>query len=141
MRRRLLVIVPLLGATLAINGLGAVAHALPLPVSIFPNDSFTVADASQLTGRRVNMAMTNCAVEVSNCNEIALINALDGFDLDPDVKVRFSGPIDVFNGQCTISNGNPLSCGAPNGILPGVITCLPNNCTIRVCIQGQDGGC
>jgi hypothetical protein len=26
-------------------------------------------------------------------------------------------------------------------MVPGVITCLPNNCTIRVCIQGQDGGC
>jgi hypothetical protein len=34
-----------------------------------------------------------------------------------------------------------LSCGAPNGILPGVITCLPSNCTIRVCIFGQDAGC
>ena len=52
-----------------------------------------------------------------------------------------SGPLDVFTGRCTISNGNQLSCSAPNGILPGVITCAPSNCTIRVCIQGQDGGC
>jgi hypothetical protein len=52
-----------------------------------------------------------------------------------------SSAIDVFSGSCTISNGNSLSCGAANGILPGVITCLPLNCTIRVCIQGQDGGC
>jgi len=95
MRRRRLVIASLLGASLAVNGLGTVVHAAAAPLSIFPNDSFTVADASQLTGRRVNMAMTNCAVQVSNCNEIALINALDGFDLDPNVKVRFSGPIDV----------------------------------------------
>lgn len=95
MRRRLLVIAPLLAATLAINGLGTVAHAASAPLSIFPNDTLTVADASQLTGRRLNMPMTNCAVQVSNCNEIALIDALDGFDLDPNVKVRFSGPIDV----------------------------------------------
>jgi hypothetical protein len=53
-----------------------------------------------------------------------------------------AGPLNVFAGQCQIANGNILDCGAPNGILPGVITCLPNNCTIRVCIvQGQDGGC
>ena len=52
-----------------------------------------------------------------------------------------SGPLDVFSGTCTISNGNALSCSAPGGILPGVITCAPGNCTIRVCIQGQDGGC
>jgi hypothetical protein len=52
-----------------------------------------------------------------------------------------SGPLDVFNGQCNTSNGNSLSCSAANGMVPGVITCLPNNCTIRVCIQGQDGGC
>ena len=95
MRRRLLVIVPLLGATLAINGLGAVAHAVPLPLSIFPNDTFTVADASQLTGRRVNLPMTNCSVQVSKCNEIALVDQLDGFDLDPNLKIKFSGPIDV----------------------------------------------
>jgi hypothetical protein len=53
-----------------------------------------------------------------------------------------SGPLDAFTGAtCTTSNGTPLSCSAPNGILPGVITCAPSNCTIRVCIQGQDGGC
>jgi hypothetical protein len=52
-----------------------------------------------------------------------------------------SGPLDVFTGTCTISNGSQLSCSAPGGILPGVITCAPSNCTIRVCIQGQDGGC
>ena len=57
MRRRRLVIASLLGASLAVNGLGTVVHAAAAPLSIFPNDSFTVADASQLTGRRVNMAI------------------------------------------------------------------------------------
>jgi hypothetical protein len=52
-----------------------------------------------------------------------------------------AGPLNVFAGQCQIANGNILDCAAPNGILPGVITCLPNLCTIRVCIVGQDGGC
>jgi hypothetical protein len=52
-----------------------------------------------------------------------------------------AGPTDVFSGTCRISNGNALPCSAANGILPGVITCGPLNCTIRVCIQGQDGGC
>ena len=53
-----------------------------------------------------------------------------------------SGPLDAFGGaKCNISNGTQLNCSAPNGILPGVITCAPSNCTIRVCIQGQDGGC
>ena len=52
-----------------------------------------------------------------------------------------TGPLDVFTGTCRISNGNALSCTAANGILPGVITCAPSNCTIRVCIQGQNGGC
>ena len=39
--------------------------------------------------------MTNCSVQVSKCNEIALVDQLDGFDLDPNLKIKFSGPIDV----------------------------------------------
>ena len=41
------------------------------------------------------MPMVKCAVKVSKCDEIALINQLDGFDLDPNIKIGFSGPIDV----------------------------------------------
>lgn len=68
--------------------------------SIFPNDRFTVRDGAQLTGRRVNLRagidyplcnQTNYSV----CDAYAMLNKLDGFDLQPRVTIPFTGPIDV----------------------------------------------
>ena len=39
--------------------------------------------------------MPDCTARPSDCDEIRLINQLDGFDLDPRVSIRFAGPIDV----------------------------------------------
>ncbi len=74
----------------------------PPPPTIFPTDTMTVADAGQATGRRVNLPKPDCAVRVSDCNEINLIDQLDGFDLDPAVAIGFDTPIDV--GQVTDAN-------------------------------------
>jgi hypothetical protein len=82
-------------AVAATLGPAPVVEAAPPPLAIYPSDTLTVADASQLTGRRVNMPMSNCAVDVSKCDETALVNQLDGFDLDPNIKIGFSGPIDL----------------------------------------------
>jgi hypothetical protein len=61
---------------------------------IFPSDVFTVADDSQKTGLRVNLPLPDCKVRVSDCKDIALINVLDGFSLQPRVTVPFDGDID-----------------------------------------------
>jgi hypothetical protein len=66
----------------------------PAP-AIFPSDSLTVGDATQATGRRVNLAKPDCAAQQSACDEITLINRLDGFDLDPAVAIGFATAIDV----------------------------------------------
>ena len=79
---------------------------------------------------------SQAALVRSSCNDAVFFVSTTGTTCTGTI----SGPIDVFAGSC-MANGNSLSCGAANGILPGVITCLPLNCTIRVCIQGQDGGC
>jgi len=63
-------------------------------VTLFPTDQLTVRDPSQLTGRRVALPMPDCAVAPTDCQDIALINQLDGFDLDPQVSLRFRGPVD-----------------------------------------------
>ena len=63
--------------------------------TIFPSNSLTVRDAGQLTGRRVQLRLPDCRRLVSNCNEIRLLNRLDGFDLEPRVEIRFGRPIDV----------------------------------------------
>src|SRR6516165_5619997 len=61
----------------------------------FPSDRFTVADASQLTGRRVDLPPPDRVTRPSDYGDISVINTLDGFNLQPRLSVAFSGAIDV----------------------------------------------
>src|ERR1700682_1185010 len=68
--------------------------------AIFPHDRFTVRDRTQLTGRRVNLRVgidyPGCdQTNYSVCDSYAMLNKLDGFDLQPRVTIPFTGPIDV----------------------------------------------
>lgn len=47
----------------------------------FPTDWFTVPDHSQITRRRVNLPLPDCSAQASDCEDLAVINALDGFNL------------------------------------------------------------
>src|SRR2546422_674884 len=82
---------------------------------IFPDNAFTVADASQLTGRRINFrqgidypsiggfVQPSCTdADYSICDAFAQLNKLDGFDLQPRVLVPFTGAIDL--GSVNASN-------------------------------------
>jgi hypothetical protein len=61
----------------------------------FPSNLFTVPDPTQNTGLRVNLPKPDCAVRVSDCQNIDVINTLDGFNLQPRLSIPFTGPIDV----------------------------------------------
>src|SRR5262245_8589729 len=61
----------------------------------FPSDRFTVADSSQLTGRRINLPLPGSATRPSDYDDISVINTLDGFNLQPRLSIAFSGPSDV----------------------------------------------
>jgi hypothetical protein len=63
--------------------------------SPFPSDRFTAFDSQQLTGLRVNMPLPNCATRPSDCADLALVNQLDGFNLQPRLSIPFDGAIDV----------------------------------------------
>ncbi|NEM07659.1 Ig-like domain-containing protein [Geodermatophilus normandii] len=63
------------------------------PLSVFPSDTLTVHDPAQITGRRVNLPLEGCGQPIA-CGLVAELNELDGFDLDPRIAVRFSGPVD-----------------------------------------------
>ncbi|MGY1700866.1 Ig-like domain-containing protein [Geodermatophilus sp. SYSU D00766] len=65
----------------------------PEPLSVFPTDSLTVRDPAQLTGRRVALPTDGCGAPIA-CGLVQQLNRLDGFDLDPRIAVRFSGPVD-----------------------------------------------
>ncbi len=62
-------------------------------VGPFPTDALTIPDSAQKTGVRVNLPQPDCQAEPSTCEEIAMVNQLDGFNIEPRLRVRFSGPI------------------------------------------------
>jgi len=62
--------------------------------SPFPSDRFTVADFTQNTLRRVQLPKPDCAVRPSDCADIDVLNALDGFSTQPRITVPFDGDID-----------------------------------------------
>ncbi len=62
--------------------------------SPFPSDRFTKADWTQKTFKRVNLPKPDCAVAVSDCADIEVINTLDGFNTQPRITVPFTGDID-----------------------------------------------
>lgn len=61
----------------------------------FPSNRFTVADESQNTGLRVNLPKPDCAARPSDCEDLDVINTLDGFNLQPRLSIPFDGPIDA----------------------------------------------
>jgi hypothetical protein len=61
----------------------------------FPTNWFTVPDRTQNTGRRVSLPLPDCKVYVSDCEDIAVLNTLDGFNMQPRFSIPFDGPIDV----------------------------------------------
>jgi hypothetical protein len=61
----------------------------------FPSDVFTVADHTHNTGRRVNLPYPDCTVHISDCEDLEVINTLDGFGLHTRISIPFDGPIDA----------------------------------------------
>ncbi len=87
----------------ALNAVGMSPHGsvhalfdLSAPVTgPFPSDWFTVADTSHNTGRRISLPLPDCETRRSDCEDIAVLNSLDGFNLQPRLSVPFSGSIDA----------------------------------------------
>ncbi len=64
-------------------------------LSVFPSDRFTVFDRTQNTWRRVNLAKPDCTLNVVRCQDIDVLNTLDGFNIQPRLSIAFSGPVEV----------------------------------------------
>jgi len=62
---------------------------------IFPSNRFTVLDVRQETRRRVNLPLPDCSARPDDCDDLDVLNQLDGFNLQPRVSIAFDGPIDV----------------------------------------------
>jgi Bacterial Ig-like domain len=81
----------------------------------FPTDLYTMPDSSQLTGLRVDLPQPDCAARPSDCADVAVLNALDGFNVQPRISVPFSGPIDL----STVSSSTIFLVG-PGGHVVGI---------------------
>lgn len=62
--------------------------------ALYPSDVWTVPDSSHKTGRRMNLPKPDCVQQPSACDDIDVINTLDGFNVRPWVSVPLDGPID-----------------------------------------------
>src|SRR5258708_40223479 len=60
----------------------------------FPTDFLTTPDSHQKTGLRIHLPMPDCTTQPSACTQVSLLNELDGFHLQPRIRVNFSGAID-----------------------------------------------
>jgi dienelactone hydrolase len=82
----------LIGAALALlypgGALAATSAGQP-----FPSDLYTQRDTTQVTHLRVDLPTPNCTTHPSDCADIAVLNTLDGFNIQPRISVPFSGPI------------------------------------------------
>ena len=67
----------------------------PAKVTLFPSDTLTVRDHTQLTGRRVALPLPDCTTHPTDCNTIRQLNTLDGFDIDPQLALTFGQAVDA----------------------------------------------
>lgn len=90
----------------------------------FPSNVFTVDDSSQNTGLRVNLPKPDCISRPSDCEDLDVINSLDGFNLLPRLSIPFDGTIDLttVTSQTVflISLGSTLPDGHPRGKIVGI---------------------
>jgi hypothetical protein len=63
-------------------------------VSPFPSNRFTIADDTQNTGLRVNLPSPDPTTNLSDFQDIQVINTLDGFNIQPRLSIPFDGLID-----------------------------------------------
>lgn len=76
-------------------GVRVVSDARDPDRTLFPSDRFTVVDFSQNTFQRVHLPKPDCSAQPVACEDIDVLNTLDGFSPQPRLTIPFSGAIDV----------------------------------------------
>ena len=62
--------------------------------TLFPSDRFTVFDLTQNTFLRVHLPKPDCTAQPLACEDIDVLNTVDGFNTQPRLTIPFSGAID-----------------------------------------------
>ncbi len=85
-----LLFVPLLAAA----GVSVNWNPADPTVGPYPTDVLTVPDTTQKNGFHINLPMPDCTAAPTDCQDVQLLNQLDGFQTAPRISIQFSGPID-----------------------------------------------
>lgn len=113
------------GSALALAAGVEVRFGLDAPTAgPFPSNLFTVPNSGHNTGLRINLPKPDCAVRVTDCQNIDVLNTLDGFNLQPRLSIPFTGPIDVSSVTSgtvfLVRLGNSVAGGVPGGQVIGI---------------------
>jgi len=84
-----------LPVTAAAAGVRVLSDSRDPARTLFPSDRFTVFDFGQNTFQRVHLPKPDCAAQPVACEDIDVLNTLDGFNPQPRLTIPFSGAIDV----------------------------------------------
>lgn len=130
----------------SVDGVGRVRALFDLSTQAggpFPSDWFTVPDEGNNTNLRINLPYPDCTVRVSDCQDLDLLNTLDGFNLQPRLSIPFDGPIDVgsVNRETVflISLGSTLDHpGCPPGTVIGIDQVVWDPSTNTVHVESDD---
>jgi dienelactone hydrolase len=63
--------------------------------TLFPSDQFAVLDFTQNTFERVHLPKPDCRAQAVACEDIDVLDTLDGFSVQPRLSVPFTGAIDL----------------------------------------------
>ena len=110
--------------------------------SPFPFDRWTVPDSTQNTGRRVALPLPDCEKQRSDCEDIRVINTLDGFNLQPRISIPFDGEIDVTTVTsetvCLVSLGSTLGGTDGLGRLVGINQVVWDSATKTLHVESDE---
>jgi hypothetical protein len=90
----------------------------------FPSDIFTVKDVKNITGRRLNYPLPNCHARPSDCDDLEVVNTFDGWGLEQQVSIPFTGNVDPetvsSDSVFLVSLSSESSGYSPSGALIGI---------------------
>jgi virulence factor lipase-like protein len=81
--------------------------------TLFPSDHFTVRDSDQITRRKIHLPEPDCKTRRSDCQDVAVMNTLDGFSVSPRISIPWDGAIDISTVNSRTVFLIPLSGGQP----------------------------
>ena len=81
----------------------------------FPSDIFTVEDATQNTGHRVNYPLPDCAARPTDCDDLAMVNTL---------VAPAAGLLSWMAAERMVS-GKPSMLGGASGAVAGLVAVTP----------------